>query len=177
MPFIRAAAFGALALCVGSATAADAPAASDPGIAQLVREISPARLENYVRTLVGFGTRHSLSSIDDPQRGVGAARRWIRETLEKCARESGGLLKVELDEFLQAPTPRTPKATPLANVVATLQGSDANARERTIVVSGHYDSMCGNVMNADCDAPGANDDTSSGTALVMELACTMSKQR
>ena len=177
MLFVRdAAAFGALALCVESAIAAEAPAAPDPGITQLVREISPARLENYVRTLVGFGTRHSLSSIDDPQRGVGAARRWIRDTLEKCARESGGLLKVELDEFVQAPTPRTPKATPMANVVATLQGSDANARERTIVVSGHYDSMCGNVMNAECDAPGANDDAS-GTALVMELACTMSKQR
>ncbi len=177
MLFVRdAAAFGALALCVESAIAAEAPAAPDPSITQLVREISPARLENYVRTLVGFGTRHSLSSIDDPQRGVGAARRWIRDTLEKCARESGGLLKVELDEFVQAPTPRTPKATPMANVVATLQGSDANARERTIVVSGHYDSMCGNVMNAECDAPGANDDAS-GTALVMELACTMSKQR
>ena len=171
-----AATSGALAWCVGAAIAADVPAASDPDIAQLVREISPTRLENYVRTLVGFGTRHSLSSVDDPRRGVGAARRWIRETLEQCARETGGRLKVELDEFVQAPTPRTPKATPMANVVATLQGNDANGRERTIVVSGHYDSMCGNVMNSDCDAPGANDDAS-GTALVMELACTMSQQR
>ena len=173
---MRAATSGALALCMGAAIAADAPAASDPDIAQLVREISPARLENYVRTLVGFGTRHSLSAVDDPRRGVGAARRWIRETLEQCAAETGGRLKVELDEFIQAPTPRTPKATPMANVVAMLQGSDANARGRTIVVSGHYDSMCSNVMDAECDAPGANDDAS-GTALVMELACTMSKQR
>jgi len=175
--FVRAvASSGMLAFCAGAAIAADAPGAPDPDIVQLVREISPARLENYVRTLVGFGTRHSLSSPDDPRRGVGAARRWIRETLEKCAREAGGRLRVELDEFVQAPTPRTPKPTPIANVVAMLPGDDANARARTIVVSGHYDSMCGNVMNAECDAPGANDDAS-GTALVMELACTMSKLR
>ena len=173
---VRAAALCALALAVATASAADAPDAADADIAKLVGEISPARLEAYVRTLAGFGTRHSLSSVDDPLRGVGAARRWIRETLEKCARESGGRLKVELDEFLQAPTPRTPKATPMANVVATLQGDDPDQRKRTLVVSGHYDSMCGNVMNAECDAPGANDDAS-GTALVMELACTMSKQR
>jgi peptidase M28-like protein len=173
---VRAAALCALALAIATASAADAPDAADADIAKLVSEISPARLEAYVRTLAGFGTRHSLSSVDDPLRGVGAARRWIRETLEKCARESGGRLKVELDEFVQAPTPRTPKATPMANVVATLQGDDPDQRKRTLVVSGHYDSMCGNVMNAECDAPGANDDAS-GTALVMELACTMSKQR
>src|SRR5204863_6347637 len=68
------------------------------------------------------------------------------------------------------------KPTPMANVVATLEGDDPVAQKRTIVVSGHYDSMCGNVMNAECDAPGANDDAS-GTALVIELACTMSKQK
>jgi len=44
------------------------------------------------------------------------------------------------------------------------------------VISGHYDSMCTNVMNSECDAPGANDDAS-GTAVAMELACTFSKTR
>ena len=141
-----------------------------------MRTVSAERLEGYVRTLAGFGTRHSLSSADDPRRGIGAARRWIRATLEKCALDSGGRLKVEMDEFVQAPTPRTPNATPMTNVVATLEGDDPQARGRTLVVSGHYDSMCGNVMNAECDAPGANDDAS-GTAVVIELACTMSKRR
>ena len=36
--------------------------------------------------------------------------------------------------------------------------------------------MCGNVMNAQCDAPGANDDAS-GTAVVMELACGFAQSR
>ena len=166
----------ALLLAAGAAGAADAPAGADADIEALVRTVSAERLEGYVRTLAGFGTRHSLSSADDPRRGIGAARRWIRATLEKCALDSGGRLKVEMDEFVQAPTPRTPTATPMTNVVATLEGDDPQSRGRTLVVSGHYDSMCGNVMNAECDAPGANDDAS-GTAVVIELACTMSKRR
>ena len=170
------AATSALALVTASAIAADASAAPDPDIVRLIREVSPARLETYVRTLAGFGTRHSLSATDDPKRGIGAARRWIRGTLDRCAAEASARLKVEFDEFIQEATPRIPKTTSLTNVVATLEGVDPQARERMLVVSGHYDSMCGNVMNSECDAPGANDDAS-GTAVVIELACTFAKSR
>ena len=169
-------ALAALVVVAPLATAADAPSATDAEIANLVRSVSPEQLERYVRTLAGFGTRHSLSATDDPKRGIGAARRWIRDTLEKCSADADGRLRVEFDEFVQPPTPRIPAPVTLVNVVATLEGSDPSARSRTLVVSGHYDSMCGSVMNADCDAPGANDD-GSGTAAVIELACTMSKQR
>jgi len=150
------------------AVAAEAPSASAPEIARLVRDVSPARLESTIRTLAGFGTRHSLSSADDSKRGIGAARRWIKAALDRCAAEAGARLKVEFDEFVQEPTPRIPKAVQLVNVVATLEGVDKEAKARTLVVSGHYDSMCGNVMNSECDAPGANDDAS-GTAVAMEL--------
>ncbi len=165
-----------LALGAAKAFAADAPSATDPDIARIVRDVSQERLETYVRTLAGFGTRHSLSTTEDPQRGVGAARRWIKATLDRCAAESGARLKVEFDEFTQDATPRIPQAVQLVNVVATQEGVDARSRARTLVVSGHYDSMCGNVMNSTCDAPGANDDAS-GTAVVMELACTFAKSR
>jgi hypothetical protein len=165
-----------LALVAASANTVGAPAIPDPDIARLVGEVSQARLETYVRTLAGFGTRHSLSATDDPKRGIGAARRWVRDTLDACAAESGARLNVEFDEFVQEATPRIPKATSLTNVVATLEGIDPEARKRMLVVSGHYDSMCGNVMNSECDAPGANDDAS-GTAVVIELACTFAKSR
>ncbi len=166
----------ALMSSVTIAVAAEAPSASDPEIARLVRDVSPARLESTIRTLAGFGTRHSLSSADDSKRGIGAARRWIKAALDRCAAESGARLKVEFDEFVQEPTPRIPKAVQLVNVVATLEGVDKEAKARTLVVSGHYDSMCGNVMNSECDAPGANDDAS-GTAVAMELACVFAKSR
>ena len=165
-----------IALAAIPAIAAEAPSVVDPEITSLVREVSPARLETYVRALAGFGTRHSLSSAEDPKRGIGAARRWILDTLQQCADESGGRLRIELDEFVQPPTPRVPQPATLVNVVATLEGTDPEASARTLVVSGHYDSMCGNVMDAKCDAPGANDDAS-GTAVVIELACTMAKRR
>jgi hypothetical protein len=167
---------GAVALMASAAVSAQEPAAQDPDISRLVREISPARIESWVRALAVLGTRHSLSAADDPKRGVGAARRLIRDSLDHCAAEPGARLKVELDEFLQPPSPRVPKPTPMVNVVATVEGTDPVAKSRTLVVSGHYDSMCGNVMNAECDAPGANDDAS-GTAVAMELACTFAKTR
>ena len=156
--------------------AAEAPSASDPEIARLVRDVSPARLEATVRTLAGFGTRHSLSSPDDPERGIGAARRYIKAALDRCAAATGARLDVAFDTFVQQPTARIPQAVPMVNVVATLEGSDPSAKARTLVVSGHYDSMCGNVRNAECDAPGANDDAS-GTAVVMELACVFARSR
>lgn len=170
------ASLASIALVTAPAFAAEAPAAFDPDIAALVREVSQSRLETYVRTLAGFGTRHTLSTTEDPKRGIGAARRWIRDTLQRCADESGGRLAVEFDEFVQAPTLRVPQPATLVNIVATLEGVDPQAKARTLVVSGHYDSICDNVMNAECDAPGANDDAS-GTAVVIELACTMAKRR
>ena len=44
----------------------------------MLRAVSPRRLERYDRALVGFGTRHTLSVQDDPARGIGAARDWIK---------------------------------------------------------------------------------------------------
>jgi Zn-dependent M28 family amino/carboxypeptidase len=81
-----------------------------------------------------------------------------------------------LRKFVQEPSERVPKAVPMVNVVATLEGVDPVAKASTLVVSGHYDSMCSNVMNSECDAPGANDDAS-GTAVVMERACVFAKSR
>ena len=43
----------------------------------MLRDVSPARIERYDQTLVAFGTRHTLSTQDDPNRGIGAARDWI----------------------------------------------------------------------------------------------------
>ena len=51
-----------------AADVAPPPDAYDPEIARLVGSISKERLEATVRTLAGFGTRHSLSATDDPAR-------------------------------------------------------------------------------------------------------------
>ena len=53
------------------------PQRRTPSSAPCSRAIDPARIEASVRSLVSFGTRHTLSTQDDPVRGIGAARDWI----------------------------------------------------------------------------------------------------
>lgn len=140
----------------------------------LLREIDPDRIEATVRTLVSFGTRHTLSTQDDPDRGIGAARDWIAAEMRSYAAASGGRMTVDLQSYVQEPASRIPVATRITNVVATLRGSVTP--ERVYVVSGHYDSRASDVMDATSDAPGADDDAS-GVAVAMELARVMARRR
>jgi hypothetical protein len=146
----------------------------NPQIEKILSEISPANIEAIIRKLVSFGTRHTLSDQEHPTRGIGAARRWIKEEFERYSQQSGGRLQVVEDEFIQPAAARVPQPVKMANVVATLPGAQAEARDRIYVVSGHYDSICSPGSDAVCDAPGANDDAS-GTAAVLEMARVMSK--
>jgi hypothetical protein len=139
-----------------------------------LREIDTDRIEAIVRRLAAFGTRHTLSSQDDPVRGIGAARDWIYEQLTAYAAASGGRMTVEKQTYVQEPGPRIPVATPITNVIATLRGD--SAPNRIYVVTGHYDSRVTDVLNATADAPGADDDAS-GVAVIMEMARVMARRR
>ena len=167
----------ALGLCVfGLVTRADAtPERATPAdVRVMLRTISATRIEATVRKLAGFGTRHTLSTTASDERGIGAARRWIKAQLDACADQANGRLQVALDSFTAPPGKRIAQPTELVNVVATLPGDQAESADRIYVVSGHYDSMPSNVLDPASDAPGADDDAS-GTAAVIELACAMSK--
>ncbi|MCW2904979.1 MAG: aminopeptidase [Streptosporangiaceae bacterium] len=144
--------------------------APDAELRALLRELDQRRIEATVRKLVSFGTRHTLSTQDDPSRGIGAARDWIFAEMQRYAAASGGRMKVELQSYIQQPASRIPTATRITNVVATLRGS--TTPERVYVVSGHYDSRVTDVMNATADAPGANDDAS-GVAVALEMSRIM----
>ena len=146
-------------------------AASDP-IPAILRQIDPHRIERTDRTLVSFGTRSTLSAQDDPKRGIGAARDWIYEQFQQIASTSGGRMTVELQSFEQQAGSRIPSPTKITNVVATLHGTQAESADRIYVVSGHYDSMCTSPVDAECDAPGADDDAS-GVSAVLEAARVM----
>jgi hypothetical protein len=172
----------ALGLCLvgpgllGPATVAHAAPdrATAAEVKAMLKGISAQRIEATIKKLVGFGTRHTLSDTASNERGIGAARRWIKAQLDTCAQQSGGRLKVELDSFIAPPGRRIAKPTELVNVIATLPGDQAESAARIYLVSGHYDSMPSDVLDPTTDAPGANDDAS-GTAAVIELACAMSK--
>src|SRR6185436_6298013 len=59
-------------------------------IAEIVREIDARRIEQTIRTLVGFGTRNTLSTQNDPKRGIGAAADWLFRQFSDVASQSGG---------------------------------------------------------------------------------------
>jgi Zn-dependent M28 family amino/carboxypeptidase len=149
-----------------------------PDIARVVAEINAGNIERTIRKLVSFGTRNTLSAQDNPTRGIGAARDWLYAEFLKISENSGGRMTVEKQSFEQAAGKyqRIARPTVLTNVVATLRGTQPASENRMYVVSGHYDSMCTSPTDAECDAPGANDDAS-GTAAVLEMARVMSKYK
>jgi len=141
----------------------------DPHIQDLVARVNADTIEATIRKLAAFGTRHTLSNTTSDTFGIGAARRWIRNTMERYAREGGGRMQVYFDEFLYpADGRRIDRDVVIKNVIARLPGTDP-LDDRIFIVSGHYDSIVSDVMDSTSYAPGAADDAS-GTAAVMEMA-------
>jgi hypothetical protein len=71
---------------------------SGPAHAGVADSVSQARQRADIETLVGFGTRHTLSSQDDPKRGIGAARAWGEGEFRKASAACGGCLEIVLPE-------------------------------------------------------------------------------
>ena len=136
---------------------------------QALEQVDARSLQRYDHALVGFGTRHTLSTQTDPKRGIGAARDYIKGQFDQIAGTAGGRMTVELQSYVQPPASRIPTATTITNVVATLKGTDPASADRVYVVGAHYDSRRTDVLDGTGDAPGANDD-GSGTSAVLELA-------
>ena len=136
-------------------------------------QVSAARLRADVAALVAFGTRHTLSSPDDPKRGIGAARRWAEAEFRKTSAACGGCLELALPETVVTGE-RLPQPAKIIDVVAIQRGTQRP--NEVVIVQGHIDSRVSDVMNAVADAPGANDD-GSGTALVLEAARVLSQRK
>jgi hypothetical protein len=146
----------------------------DVEIEQMVKEVSPDSLKNYIKTMVAFGTRNTLSTQTDNRRGIGAARKWVLNKFTEFAKKSNGRLVAFIDTTTLSPDgKRVDSVLLLGNVAATLKGTDS-ADKRIFIISGHLDNMRTNVLDRTGDAPGANDD-GSGCAAVLECARIMCK--
>jgi hypothetical protein len=163
----------------------DRPAPVDLAIVKALSEISEARIRKTIETLVGFGTRSTLSSMETdlpPGTGIKPAGDWIFAQFEEISKECGGCLEVKRDTFMADPNAaagtqwakRIPKPTELTNVYAVLKGTDPVASKRMYLVTGHYDSRNSDTLDDHGKAPGANDD-SSGVAVSLECARVLSK--
>ncbi len=152
-------------------------AAPDPAIAAALRQVSSARIEKIITTLVGFGTRSTLSSMETDLpagQGATAAADWIFAQFEQISKECGGCLEVRRDTFVQPVSSRVARPTTITNVYAILRGKDAAQAARMYLVTGHYDSRDSDNSDDHGAAPGANDDAS-GVAVSLECARVLSQ--
>src|SRR6476660_4469492 len=151
-----------------AATGANLPrSAADPGLRDLLRQIDPDRVRATILKLVSFGTRHTASSQTDPNRGIGAATKWVTDQMNSFAANSNGRMTVQQQTFVQPVSSTIPVPTTITNVISTIQGTATP--QRFYVITGHLDSRVTDVLNFTSDAPGADDD-GSGVAVVLELA-------
>jgi hypothetical protein len=165
-----------LALLAGSMTICNAQTTiqRDPEIESMTKEVNADSLQSYIKTMVAFGTRSTVSSTTDKKKGIGAAREWVLTKFNQFAAASGGRLTAFVDTSTYAGDGRRVKTSiNLGNTVATLKGTDPNDN-RVFIISGHLDSRRTDVMDGTNDAPGANDD-GSGSAAVIECVRVMSK--
>ena len=145
----------------------------DAEIASMVKEVSADSLQSYIKSMVAYGTRHTLSTQTDANKGIGAARNWVLSKFNEFAKTSNGRLTAFIDTITYKPDgKRVDKEIILGNVLATLKGTDPNDK-RVFLISGHIDSRRSNEMDREKDSPGANDD-GSGSAAVLECARVMS---
>ncbi|MEJ6576174.1 MAG: M28 family metallopeptidase [Emcibacteraceae bacterium] len=154
-------------------TAQEVPPQELPIIHQMVRDVSADRIENDIRKLVSFGTRHTLSDTKSQTQGIGAARRWIFSEFEKVSASCGGCLEVMYVSDIVTGN-RIPEPTEVVSVIAIQRGEhDPN---RYVSMSGDIDSRISDPLNGNDKSPGANDNAS-GMAGVIEAARILSKYK
>lgn len=137
-------------------------------------DVSQDRLRADIDTLVGFGTRHTLSAQDDPERGIGAAVDWGLAEFGRISQACSDCLEVVAPERTEPAGGRLPTPTRIRNAVAIQRGTERP--NEVVIVQAHIDSRVSDVMDWESDAPGANDD-GSGTVLVLEAARNLSQNR
>jgi len=164
-------------------SSARAKADRDPAIVQIIKDVSPQRIQQVDEKLVSFGTRHTLS-VNNPgastsAQGIVAARNWIKSEFERISSDCNGCLEVKTDTFIEqpkGPKDRIAQPTEIQNVYAILKGADPAQAKRIYLVTGHYDSRNTDPQNSTDPAPGANDD-GSGTTVSLECARVLSKHK
>ena len=83
--------------------------ASQMQVEQVIAAVSPDNLRDTIDRLAAFGTRHTLSDTTSDVRGIGAARRWLRDQLQAIAESSGRSdITVKLMRHTEPPSRRLP---------------------------------------------------------------------
>ncbi len=151
-------------------------AQTDLKLYEIIESVSEEHIKQYVKTLTDFGTRHTLSDTISNTRGIGAARRWIKQEFETISKECNGCLDVIYQKNLveKGKNDRITKDVLVVNVLAIQKGT--TYPNRYIIMSGDIDSRVSDPNNFTSDSPGANDNAS-GMAGAIEAARVLSKYK
>ncbi len=142
----------------------------------IIDGISAQRIEKDIATLVSFGTRHTLSDTLSNERGIGAARRWIKSAFEQTSKDCDNCLEVffQGDLVKKGTNNRIVKDVEVVNVVAIQRGT--KYPNRFILMSGDIDSRVSDPTDFTSTSPGANDNAS-GMAGTLEAARVLSSYK
>jgi Zn-dependent M28 family amino/carboxypeptidase len=166
-----------LILCPSSALAKErlvVPPNEQPILREIQQQVGAAQLKASITTLVGFGTRHTLSDTKSNTQGIGAARRWLKAEFEQISKNCGGCLEVIEQKQTFSGKKRIPQPTEVVNIVAIQRGSIDP--DRYVIMSGDIDSRVGDPLDSTSLSPGANDNAS-GVAGVLETARVLSQYK
>lgn len=141
---------------------------------EIAKAVSAKNIEQDIKTLVSFGTRHTLSETESETRGIGAARRWIKSEFDKISNQCGECLEVFYQSEVISGERRIPNPTEVVSVIAIQRGS--TDPDRYVLMSGDIDSRVSDVMDFTSDSPGANDNAS-GVAGTLEAARVLSQYK
>ena len=161
-------------LCSATSLSAELAYTDQARLHDIAADVSAKRIEQDIRKLVGFGTRHTLSDTKSDTRGIGAARRWIKQEFDKISAACGNCLEVYYQSATISGEKRIPDATEVVSVIAIQRGITDPGRY--VIMSGDIDSRVSDVMDATSDSPGANDNAS-GVAGTLEAARVLSQYR
>ena len=149
-------------------------AQTDVRIYEIIEKVSEERIKKDIIKLANFGTRNTFSDTISNKRGIGAARRWIKNEFDVISKNCNTCLEVfyQKDFVTTNDGERVPKDTWIVNVVAIQRGT--KYPNRFIIMSGDIDSRNSDTMDYTGDAPGANDNAS-GMAGTIEAARVLSQ--
>lgn len=146
----------------------------DNRLFEIAKAPNPQSIEKHIKTLTNFGTRSTLSDTISTTRGIGAARRWIHKEFQKISAGCNQCLEVSYlsEVFKSGFNPRIKEDIQITNVLAVQRG--LVYPDRYVIMTADIDSRVTDVLDAQKDNPGANDNAS-GMAGVLEAASILSK--
>ena len=151
-------------------------AQTDTKMYHIIENISAKNIKKDITTLANFGTRHTLSDTISNTRGIGAARRWIKQEFDNISNNCNDCLDVfyQKDLVKKGTNKRITKDVWVVNVVAIQKGT--KNPNNYIIMSGDIDSRITDPNNYTDDAPGANDNATGMTGAI-EAARVLSKYK